>query len=654
MANSCGECASPPPQTVRLCDPGAPERCGATVKIGAVPLTWRGRTVSLRRFMRLSHCFEDGGNCGAPLTGNADVGGARALFATPPELSGGDLSFAIANRSAGGAVPPCLETAATSCVHVALRLRMGVHRADAWTRIRLVRDPCGPAALCSGSRVGCKATACRNGFLSFEYDCSELDVGVSAWDRLFPKFDGALRWGYGQTLAVVGGAVREPSRGFRPYSKAKGVFAESTKWNPAWDAPTGPSAAPKLLGSSSFFPPAGASDAESYVDTRPESGAHDYQLAWLAVQAPGVGHTTCDAAAAPSIGCTLNADAHDAVSSAFDAAGQESGCRAGSPLRYAMRPSALAFNAHAYLLRVYGGSRPEHRARLRNQGGDYYVDNSLRPNRSAIGVGASAVEPASGGPSKSGLPARRYVPEAVVTSLRDAFSWAADHHAALNITVLAIGVLTLERFAADPEASAGLAGLVDTLLGRGLLVLANVGNCRMAMRNCTGLPWPAITAGVVPVGNAVGARSRMQKKHHVSGMSLDAADCDRTMPFVCGAKFSSAALPVFAAHAMVLREAFDVFAFPWTEEGATMQAAILAVSRKTGWPIYPTWKANRCPGRWCIDSSAALRYVSLGANRTAREEFLASLVRPTLKSWPLPGPATIPELERRNASMRTT
>ena len=196
-----------------------------------------------------------------------------------------------------------------------------------------------------------------------------------------------------------------------------------------------------------------------------------------------------------------------------------------------------------------------------------------------------------------------------------------EHHQRLNISVAAISVLTFQMFDSDPVPHPGIARVLGKLRRAGVVVLANGGNCRTWWKNCTGLPWPARVAGIVPVGAATFGKGNGNSYAHQGAAlkSLDSANCDDEIYAVCGAGYTSGALPVFAASVLLLQEAIDRSGYAWQRDGRTRHEAILAIIRQTAAPLIPCVRPCRllrkCKrGRYCVRLSRALEHV-LGRRR---------------------------------------
>jgi hypothetical protein len=476
------------------------------------------------------------------------------LFSQPPQIDKhGALVFSLHSAS-DVSLPPCY----TVCVTLKLRLEAG---SAAWLPLRLHRDPCGAA------------TSCRSVYMHSQFNC---DTG-SMWSELFHQFDGRLTWGAGQSLAILGGAapssVSLPKRTKRISGFNGGeVAGELLAGNPEWSEPAGLERLPKARGGHSFLPPDVPVDA-----VRCQScGRHEYHVAWLALMDSGFVHRSCKSPMRQRGLCTSSGDedAHDELAAAFGhpVDGNETSssllatmCGAAPYLR---RPAYLAFGASAQFIRIYAGarSRAGRLSQRANRKDDHYVD-----------IGAYAGENVTG----------RGVPPAFVSSLDRALAWLCTSHAALNVSVALISVLTYQRFDNDPVRHAGIAASLRRLRRAGVVVLANGGNCRGWWSSCVGLPWPAVVEGITAVGPA-----GLQGDHHTAKLSslVSGDECGGAHPVVAvpGAVYSSGALPVFAAAVLLLLEAMARSGHRWSRRGhRTRHDAVLAIVRSTGQALRP-------------------------------------------------------------------
>jgi len=209
----------------------------------------------------------------------------------------------------------------------------------------------------------------------------------------------------------------------------------------------------------------------------------------------------------------------------------------------------------------------------------------------------------------------RGVPHQFVDQLFQGLQWLSQNHRRLNISVAVVSVLTLQRFDKDPVRHPGIKRVLGHLRRDGVIVLANGGNCRPWWTNCTGLPWPARVAGITPVGAATWGKN---DEHRGAALkSLDSGDCEEELFAVCGAGYTSGALPVFAASVLLLLEAMDRAEYEWQREGASRHDAVLAILRKAAAPISPCASPSHCraihrkcsKNRYCIQLERALVYV---------------------------------------------
>ena len=200
-----------------------------------------------------------------------------------------------------------------------------------------------------------------------------------------------------------------------------------------------------------------------------------------------------------------------------------------------------------------------------------------------------------------------------------------EHHQRLNISVAAISVLTFQMFDSDPVTHPGIARVLGSLRRAGVVMLANGGNCRTWWTNCTGLPWPARVSGIIPVGAATFGKNRSDSTFAHRGAalkSLDSCNCNEEVYAVCGAAYTSGALPVFAASVLLMQEAIDRSGYAWQRDGKTRHEAILAIIRQTAAPLSPCVAGTRsclklvrkCKrGRYCIRLSRALKHILGGS-----------------------------------------
>jgi len=355
------------------------------------------------------------------------------------------------------------------------------------------------------------------------------------------------------------------------------ITDEPIKHNPTWDEPMLHGL--KLLGSASFFAPPQDKEQEKHRDM---IGQHDLQVAWLAVARSNWAHRQCSKEMAEAYNCTASksGDAHAGISTAHTQRPDE--------MRQAMcnkgairRPNGLAFNAHVFLVHAYEGKKGKNAYRK----DDYYLDLHL--------------------------PQGEKVPKSQFTErLLGALHWLDHNHARLNITVVAVGVLTSALFLRSPVDDAAITAAVSRLRKKQVVVLANGGNCRQWHSNCTGMTWPSIVDGLTPVAAASSRRSgglyRSLAIEHDSSCSAP-----EKVPVVCGARYSSSALPYFGAAVLLLREAILRHRYAWHNSG-DLQAVILDLVYQTGTPVRPNWKANICSNRRCMNLSRALETVMSG------------------------------------------
>ena len=243
------------------------------------------------------------------------------------------------------------------------------------------------------------------------------------------------------------------------------------------------------------------------------------------------------------------------------------------------RPNGLAFNAHVFLIQAYEGKRSVRTAYRKD---DYYLDLHLPPNDT--------------------------VPDVFAERFLQALLWLERHHTRMNITVVVIGVLTANVFLLPPRRDTALATVVARLQRSGVIILANGGNCRQWHRNCTGQTWPSIVDGITPVG----ATTTKPRLGVFRSTALEPASCDapEQLPLVCGARYSSSALPYLAAGMQLLGEAFRQRRLNGYQNlqrtHETLQDAMLRLIHSTGTTVLPNRKANACSNRRCANFSRAL------------------------------------------------
>ena len=259
--------------------------------------------------------------------------------------------------------------------------------------------------------------------------------------------------------------------------------------------------------------------------------------------------------------------------------------------QYVRRPAFLAFNAHIHFARVYRGATSVVTGRLSKRAtrkDDHYID---------IGTFGTNIT-------------GRGVPVAVVEALDRALAWLCEAHAAHNISVALIPVLTYQRFEADPSPHGGIAASLRRLRAAGVVVLANGGNCRGWWVNCVGLPWPAVVNGITPVGSAMATRRNGHAAIELTSLTpavggdTRASDAgvapppcghreDDALLVVAGAIFTSGALGVFAAAAVLILEAMERSGYPWQRHGTTRHDALVAIVRETGLAARPPERDSR-------------------------------------------------------------
>ena len=558
--------------------------CGACNATSGVLIAWLGSNVSLNatrerpRCTRYMHCEAETVASSHP-----------SIFAQAPTLDkNGALSFALHTEQRVRLL--CYKT----CVH----LTPPASHADASPiQLEVRRDPCTADTNCYRSVFWHTSFHCRLG---------------AEWSRIFSRFDGLLTFGLHAGIAVIGGAdaTRAPTA-FKAFNSGDGDDDEPCKHNPAWDA--GLPLERKLRAGASFVPPASL----TYPTMR---GQHEYQVAWLAAQDAGWPHVECSPDMVRRFGCHRGTDAHKSIArfyrkhfastDAMQAAAvdmctwkhaanhacaryrEHSSDCVKTSMRGVRRPASLSFNAHVVMLQAYQGRLD---AKLEGAGhkDDHYVD-----------IGATT-PPA---PSEQNL--SHAIPLSFVRRLSESLRWLVRNHDRLNVTVAMVGVLTHQLFMEDPVADDEIAASLAKLQAAGVVVLANGGNCRRWWRNCSGLPWPAIVPGFVPVGTA----AMHSPKPALAANKIVGADhpnCSMTVPIVCGASYSSSSLPSFASAAVLMREAIDKARFPWRREGGTLSQALVAIAHQTGRPVKRNPKASDCQNRRCLDLERALNYVLL-------------------------------------------
>lgn len=573
MVVDCGACASPRPPvvhhdawqgmhaTLRGWGSAACRRAAAN----AAPMPMRKQAASTRHSARWHPLTS------ANITDACDDLAATVtvshpeLFATAPAIDEhGVLRFAL--RDAAQVYLTCY----TACVTFDVTWRRRRHLRPLVTTsmlLRVSRDPCGAQLTCR-----------RSWFFSSQFDCF---VG-RVMSQVFSRFDGDVSWGLGQTIAFIGAAARQQNVSFKSYHGGDPGFDEPVKSNPAWDArmPTGS----KLLGSTTFLPaPQNATD----MRRQQSIGVHEYAVAWLAVQDSDFVHKFCNRGYRERFGCTAaeapGGDAHSALRAHFAQDINSSTAKAICQ-PHVRRPASLAFNAQAYFLQVYAGANGKRSLRK----DDHYIELEMR----------------------SWNKPRSEVPAAFVERLYRSLLWLERHHARLNITVVCVSVLTMQRYEHDPVGDERLNAATSRLQHAGVILLANSGNCRHWYRNCSGLPWPAIAPGFSPVGAATPYHDVFSTLRANKFTSDDVRDCREQVLAVCGAFVTSSALPWFASAVLLLREAIARHGFDWRQKGSTMQQAILAIAQETGRPLKRNAKANTCTNRRCLDLVRALDYVS--------------------------------------------
>ena len=476
----------------------------------------------------------------------------KPLFAIPPSVVNGMLHFKIKNRTA--LYVPCFRL----CVAVEIKSPLyKLSLAPSVVQLEILHDPCHATPMHIRSRF--LATQFRQNF----------DVHVL--NKVWSAYDGpSLTWGLGQTLAMIGGGAQaaEVSQ-FRRFNTK--MWDEDLKYNPSWGMPAAHGR--KMVGSASFVPPTTKANLDKV-------GRHEYQVGWLALQASDFNHQSCTRRKA-RFPCSIprDADAHALYQDYFSrlthdtSALQQYMCARDAPSF--RRPASLAFNARLLQLQVYNG-------------GSHYLDWSLLK-------GAENLTPERFFADSNHAPVTRQMS----TALR----WLLEHHRRLNVTVLAVGLLTYTLFTEQPPerttADREVSQLLELLRQEGVVVLGNSGNCR---RNCSGVGWPASHRLITPVGkcsaNAVGT------------MQTDDIDCSEArVVFVCGAMYSSSALGFFAGAVMVLVEAIKRSGFDWRAEGATMHAAVMRIVYRTGVRLKPNKRSNRCKNRRAVSMLAALEYI---------------------------------------------
>lgn len=203
----------------------------------------------------------------------------RSMFAEIPTLVGdssGKFTLRFRLHTMEVVRPVCFKT----CIRLGLRWLHGNFTAKTHTVLEVLHDPCQHVPLAS-----------RSAFLKTQLSAP------SAWSKemaaLRAAYDGKLGWGIGQTVAVVGGALRRNAS----YTKYQPYLAppidEDRMWNPSWDNRVPPHGRSKLVGSVSFLPDVSSFDAKAQRVLRTLSGHHEFQVAWLAAQASGFKHTHC-------------------------------------------------------------------------------------------------------------------------------------------------------------------------------------------------------------------------------------------------------------------------------------------------------------------------------------------------------------------------